>query len=226
VTIFKDDQWTSTLLSNIHKGDRLKIRNGELIPADAIVFNGDAYIDYSFVTGESVPVHKVLGEIVYGGGRQLGGAIEVEILKEVSQSQLTKIWNSQGDNLNQSRLTSFSELISKYFTIALIAIAFITLIVWSFIDLSIGFFAFTSVLIVACPCALALSSPLALGNTLRLLGSRGFYLKNAQVVEQLARVNHIVFDKTGTLTTPQEFEVQYVGDFANDIFFSAVTAEP
>ena len=222
VTIFKDDQWTSTLLSNIHKGDRLKIRNGELIPADAIVFNGDAYIDYSFVTGESVPVHKVLGEIVYGGGRQLGGAIEVEILKEVSQSQLTKIWNSQGDNLNQSRLTSFSELISKYFTIALIAIAFITLIVWSFIDLSIGFFAFTSVLIVACPCALALSSPLALGNTLRLLGSRGFYLKNAQVVEQLARVNHIVFDKTGTLTTPQEFEVQYVGDFANDIFFSAV----
>lgn len=222
VTVLKDEKWTSTLLSNISKGDRLKIRNGELIPADAIMFRGEAYVDYSFVTGESVPVHKVLGEIVYGGGRQMGGAIEVEIIKEVSQSQLTKIWNSQGDAQNESRLTSFSELVSRYFTIALLVVATASLIVWSFTDLSTGFFAFTSVLIVACPCALALSSPLALGNTLRLLGKRGFYLKNANVVEQLARVNHIVFDKTGTLTTPQEFEVEFVGLSLSSEMFDVV----
>lgn len=222
VTTLKGDQWVSALLSSVKKGDRLKIKNGELIPADAIVFRGEAYVDYSFVTGESVPVHKVLGEIVYGGGRQVGGAIEVEIIKEVSQSQLTKIWNSQGEQERDSRLSSFSEIVSKYFTIVLIAIALITFAIWSFTDVSTGFFAFTSVLIVACPCALALSSPLALGNTLRLLGRRGFYLKNAGVVEQLARVNHIVFDKTGTLTTPQEFDVQYVGMAASDQLFSAL----
>ncbi len=212
VNVKVGENWTNKLLTEVKKGDRLKIKNGDLIAADAIVLNGEAYIDYSFVTGESLPVHKVLGEMVYGGGRQMGGTIEIEITKEVSQSQLTKIWNSQKDNEQESRLQSFSEKVSKYFTIVLLAIAFISLGVWSFIDISTGFFAFTSVLIVACPCALALSSPLALGNTLRLLGNKGLYLKNANVVEQLAKVNHIVFDKTGTLTQANQFEVIWQGE--------------
>lgn len=211
VTVKEGERWVSRLLSEIQKGDRLRIRNGELIPADSIVLKGDALIDYSFVTGESIPVSKVLGEIVYGGGRQSGAAIEIEIVKEVAQSQLTRIWNGQESTQKESSLESFSSKVSRYFTIALLAIACSTFLIWSFSSWSIAFFSFTSVLIVACPCALALSSPLALGNTLRLLGRKGLYLKNAAVVEQMAQINHIVFDKTGTLTEPELLKVKWLG---------------
>lgn len=215
VTVWEGERWVSILLSEVRKGDRLRIRNGELIPADSIVLKGDALIDYSFVTGESIPVSKVLGEIVYGGGRQSGGAIEIEILKEVAQSQLTRIWNGQDNEKRESTLESFSSKVSRYFTIALLFIALSTFAVWSFSSWSLAFFAFTSVLIVACPCALALSSPLALGNTLRLLGRKGLYLKNAGVVEQMAQIDHIVFDKTGTLTEPELLKVRWSGNSLN-----------
>ena len=72
---------------------------------------------------------------------------------------------------------------------------------WIFIDVNTAFNVFTAILIVACPCALALTAPFTLGNVLRILGKRKFYLKNALVIEQLAKVDTIVFDKTGTITT-------------------------
>ena len=80
-------------LAQLHVGDRLIIRNGELIPADARLVSGPALIDYSFVTGESEPVGKKPEDYLYAGGRQMGGAIEVETVKAVSQSYLTSLWN-------------------------------------------------------------------------------------------------------------------------------------
>lgn len=222
VTWLNHSRWETKLLSTVKKGDRLRVKNGELIAADAIILSGEGYIDYSFVTGESEPVHKVLGEVVYGGGKQTGSTIEIEVMRNVSQSQLTKIWNSNNQETEHSRLQSFSDKVSRYFTIALLIIATATLVYWSFTDISKGFFAFTSVLIVACPCALALSSPLALGNALRLLGRGGLYLKNAQVVEELARINHIVFDKTGTLTSSEGFEVIWHGEPLSPVALSAI----
>ncbi len=75
-------------------GNRIIIRNNEIIPADSILFSGDGKIDYSFVTGESKPVSKVSGEMIYAGGRQIGSAIELEVIREVSQSYLTQLWNN------------------------------------------------------------------------------------------------------------------------------------
>lgn len=200
------------LLSDLAVGDRLRIRNGELIPADGILLNGRASIDYSFVTGESIPVSKELGEMVYAGGKQCGERIEMEITKEVSQGKLTRLWNEYGIQEKETALHSFTDKVSKYFTIGLLTIAALTLIFWSFSSVSTGFFAFTSVLIVACPCALALSSPFALSNTMRILGKHEFYLRNSRAVESLAGVDRVVFDKTGTLTLASEFEIEYRGD--------------
>ncbi|MBS7563331.1 heavy metal translocating P-type ATPase metal-binding domain-containing protein [Mucilaginibacter sp. Bleaf8] len=189
-------------LSELKVGQRIRIRHNEIIPADAILLQGEALIDFSFVTGESVPVSKTLGEVVYAGGRQTGEALELEVIKPVSQSYLTQLWNNEAFTRQQdNRMRTFSETVSKYFSIVLLLVAFGSLFFWISTDLARGLSAFTAVLIVACPCALALSTPFTMSAALSIFDRNFFYLKNTAVVEQLARINTIVLDKTGTITT-------------------------
>ncbi len=201
-------------LDQLEKGDRILIRNNELIPADAKLVKGVANIDYSFVTGESTPVSKLIDEPVYAGGRQLGEAIEVEVQKEVEQSQLTQLWNEFDTRESKFKgLTPVIDKVSKYFTVAVLTIATISAISWCFIDAQRAILILTSVLIVACPCALALSVPFAFGNTMRVFGKNGFYLKNTQVVELLAKIKTIVFDKTGTITQTNILDISFHGKY-------------
>jgi Cu+-exporting ATPase len=187
-------------LAQLNVGHRIVIRNNEIIPADAILLKGEALVDFSFVTGEAVPVNKTLGEIIYAGGRQTGEAIEMEVVKPVSQSYLTQLWNNEVFTRKQDkRMQTFNEKVSKYFTIILLAIAFASLIFWLPTDLKRGLAAFTAVLIVACPCALALSTPFTMAAALSIFDRNRFYLKNVAVVEQLADIDSIVMDKTGTI---------------------------
>ena len=191
----------SISISELKKGDKILIRNGELIPSDSMLYRGNAYIDYSFVTGESIPQKKQLGDFLYAGGRQVGGSLEMEVLKDVSQSYLTQLWNNDTFQKEQeSRIKSFSNLVGKYFTFGVLTLAFSVATYWYFQDSSRALNAFVSILIIACPCTLSLSYPFALGNGMRLLGKQYFYLKNGEVIEQMANCDTIVFDKTGTLT--------------------------
>ncbi len=199
-------------LSQLSVGDHLVLRNGELIPADARLIDGPALIDYSFVTGESEPVEKKPGDYLYAGGRQIGGAIEVEMAKAVSQSYLTSLWNQ--DAFRKDKADTLDNLTNRYsqrFTKLVIAIAIGSAAYWAFADSTRAVKAFTSVLIVACPCALALAAPFALGTAVRLLGRRRIFLKNAHVVETMARVDAVVFDKTGTLTAAGAGSVVWEG---------------
>ena len=199
-------------LSQLHVGDTLVIRNGELIPADARLVSGPACIDYSFVTGEAEPVAKRAGDYLYAGGRQIGGAIEVETVKAVSQGYLTSLWNQEAFRKDKgTTLDSLTNLYSYRFTKIVVAIAIGSAVFWAFVDPSIAVKAFTSVLIVACPCALALAAPFTLGTALRVLGRRQVFVKSAQVVETLARVDTVVFDKTGTLTAVGAQSVEFEG---------------
>ncbi len=206
---------TSIPVSDLKISDRIIIRNEELIPADAVLIKGPANIDYSFVTGESVPVSKHEGELIYAGGKQMGTAIELEVVKNISQSYLTQLWNNNAYNSKRDE-SSFQQLvnrISHYFTMALIAVALISFGWWFFQhDLSRGMNAFTAVLIIACPCALAISSPFTLGNILRVFGRHQFFLKNYAVIEKLAKIDTIIFDKTGTLTKTNSSKISFVGD--------------
>ena len=188
-------------LSQLQTGHRMVVRNNEIIPADAILLKGEALIDFSFVTGEAIPVNKVLGEIVYAGGRQTGQAIELEVIKPVSQSYLTQLWNNEAfKNTSQNRIQTFNEKVSKYFSIVLLIIAFGSLMAWLPTDTKTGIAAFTAVLIVACPCALALSTPFTMSAALSIFDRNLLYLKNTAVVEQMACIDTIVMDKTGTIT--------------------------
>ena len=197
---------------DIEKGDRLLIRNQELIPVDGILISEKASIDYSFVTGEAVPIEKKSGDKLYAGGKQQGKVIEMEVLFSVSQSYLTQLWSNDvfQKKVNQQHKT-ITDKISRFFTPALLALAFLSFFYWIFIDTATAFNVFTAILIVACPCALALTAPFTLGNVLRIMGNRKFYLKNALVVEQLAQVDTLVFDKTGTITTNKKTAIVYEG---------------
>ena len=200
-------------LSQLAVGDRLVIRNGELIPADAKLISGPALIDYSFVTGESEPVEKRPEDYLYAGGRQMGGAIEVEMAKAVSQSYLTSLWNQ--DAFVKGKREALNALTNKYsqrFTKLVIVVAVGAAVFWAFVNPAISLKAFTSVLIVACPCALALAAPFALGTSQRVLARRNIFLKNPYVIETLARVDAVVFDKTGTLTAAGAGSVFFHGE--------------
>ncbi|CAN5668101.1 heavy metal translocating P-type ATPase metal-binding domain-containing protein [soil metagenome] len=215
----KNGHDTSIPVSELRVNDRIIIRNGELVPADAVLIKGDANIDYSFVTGESLPVRKNEGQLIYAGGKQVGTAIELEVVKNVSQSYLTQLWNN-GSIKETNGKTGFQQLvnnISHYFTITLITIAFSSLGWWTFQnDFPRGMNAFTAVLIIACPCALAISSPFTLGNILRIFGNAQFYLKNYSVIEKLAKIDTIVFDKTGTLTKTNSSKISFEGNPLNN----------
>jgi Cu+-exporting ATPase len=189
-------------LERLTVGDRILLKNQELIPADAVLIKGPALIDYSFVTGESTPVEKESGDMLYAGGMHVGSQIELEIIKEVSQSYLTQLWNDDTFTKQKegSKITTLANEVSKYFTFAVLTIATLSAMFWLPDNITLAINAFTAVLIVACPCALALSTPFTLGNALRILGKNKLYLKNVSIIEALAKIHTIIFDKTGTLT--------------------------
>ena len=199
-------------VSELKVGDRIKIHNDEIVPADSMLFLGKATIDYSFVTGESIPIEKTISEIIYAGGKQTSGAIELEVIKEVSQSYLTQLWNNETFTENKKEVkVSFIHQVSRYFTYILFSIALLAAIYWMINDSSKVWNAITSVLIVACPCALLLSSTFTNGNMIRILNKYKLYVKNASVIEHMSDIDTIVFDKTGTITEQGNSEIIFNG---------------
>ncbi len=211
VTVLKEGKEIPTALPDIKNGDTLRIHNGELIPADGILTRGKGFIDYSFVTGESIPVRREMGEMLYAGGKQTGAAIELLVVKEVAQSYLTRLWNRDTFAASKEK-NSFVDILSKYFTVIVFSIAAITATYWAFNDSSKIWPAVTAIFIIACPCALLLSNSFTNGNMLRIFSKNGLYLRNATTIETLSEINHIVFDKTGTLTQSSSQEVTWHGE--------------
>lgn len=199
-------------VSNLKTGQRIKVHSGEIIPADCILFLGKGIIDYSFVSGEALPVEKQIGEIIYAGGKQTGGALELEVVKDVSQSYLTQLWNNEAfTRQEEDNSKSYIHAMSRYFTFVLFSIAAAAACYWYLNDASRIWNAVTSVLIVACPCALLLSATFTNGNMLRILQQYGFYARNAAVIEDISGADTIVFDKTGTITRQGDSIITFTG---------------
>ena len=216
VTRISESGRQTVALEDLKAGDRILVRNQEIIPADSILKSEKASIDYSFVTGESMPVSKKAGEFVFAGGRQIGNAIELTIEKDVQQSYLTQLWNqTENPQGTGNTLKSLINKVGQNFTVFIILVALGAFIFWHFKNPELALFAFTSVLIIACPCALALTIPFTFGSTMRQFGRSGFYLKNTDVIEQLYKVDTVVFDKTGTITNSQLSGLNFVGNELN-----------
>jgi P-type Cu+ transporter len=212
VTLIRDQLEEIIPIKNLKKGDRILVRNMELIPADSRIVSGAGNIDYSFVTGEAMPVARKEGEFIFAGGRQVGSSIELTVEKEVEQSYLTQLWNQKAEKDELHSLKNTINNVSQYFTAAVLFIAFVSFFYWLKADgLGTAVYVFSSVLIIACPCALALTVPFTFGSTMRVFGRAGFYLKNTEVIEQLHRASTIVFDKTGTITLNRKVSIAFHG---------------
>lgn len=204
------------LLSDIRVGDRILVRNQEIIPVDAVLIQGEGNIDNSFITGESSAVPKKPGDRIYAGGKQTGAMLELEVIKDVQQSYLTQLWNKEAFRKKETGLDTLTNTISKYFTLAILLITAVAAIYWIGIDREKMYQVVSAILIVACPCALALSGPFTFGHIMRILGRNQFYVKDTLTIEKLAKINTVVFDKTGTITHHRKNAVQYVGTPLSD----------
>ena len=199
-------------ITQLEVGDIMIVKEGEIIPADGILLSTDTQIDYSFVTGESVPVPRSKKDSVYAGGRIMGKSAEILVHQQVNTSYLTQLWEQDEPADKPAADSSLADRVAQRFTWGVLTISAIAGIWWAFYaDLGTAANVVTSVLIVACPCGLALSAPIALGNTLRILARRGLYVKNIHVLEAISQITHIVFDKTGTLTQTNQSTVSYQG---------------
>lgn len=199
------------LLSELKVGDRIMVRNQEIIPVDAILINGEGNIDNSFITGESASIPKLAGDKIFAGGKQIGSALELEVIKTVNQSYLTQLWNKEAFKKHETGLDTLTNHISKYFTFVILVITLISGIYWIQVDFEKMFQVVAAILIIACPCALALSAPFTFGHVMRILGRNKFYVKDALTIEKISKIGTLVFDKTGTITHQKKADIKFEG---------------
>ncbi|MCF2494335.1 heavy metal translocating P-type ATPase [Dyadobacter chenhuakuii] len=214
-----------TPVTDLNAGDMILVRNAELIPADSVLLSPEALIDYSFVSGEAEPVRRKKGDTIYAGGKQTGPAIELEIMRKVSQSYLTQLWNNESfTKQKEDQNQMLAARINRYFSVIVLIIASVTFAAWYFIfkNPETAFRAFTTCLLVACPCGLLFSSTFTNGNLMALFGKNQCYPKNADAIERLSKIDTIVFDKTGTITRPEDAEVAFIGTKMTDQQMSMV----
>lgn len=212
VDVLNNNEWISTPVEVLQPNDIVKVYADDIIPFDGILSKGNGLVDYSFVTGESLPNHISKGEIIYAGGKQKAESIEVLVVKPVSQSYITNLWNNEVFKYKPQPKSQYTDVWGKYFTYAVLAVATIAAMYWYKAgNIATMLNAITTVLIVACPCALLLSENYTNGSVIKIFNANKFYVRDATVIPLLANAQHIVYDKTGTITTAFTNKIAYHG---------------
>ena len=184
-------------------GDRFVVRPGETVATDGEVVGGNAGIDRSVMTGESLPLDVTLGDQVVGGTVAVGGRLIVRATKVGGDTQLAHMVRLVEDAQNEkAAVQRLADRIAGYFVPAVLVISAVTLAVWLLVGGSKeqAFNAALSVLIIACPCALGLATPTALLVATGRGASLGIFFKGYQALEASRQVDTVVLDKTGTIT--------------------------
>lgn len=190
-------------LDQVILGDIVRVRPGEKIPVDGVIFEGESSIDESMITGESIPVDKTRGDTVVGATMNKTGTFTYKATKVGQETMLAQIvklvQEAQGSKAPIQRL---ADIISSYFVPIVIMLAIFTFIVWYVFAGSLVFaiLNLVAVLIIACPCAMGLATPTAIMVGTGKGAENGILIKDAKSLETAHKINAIVFDKTGTLT--------------------------
>lgn len=190
-------------LDEIHKGDIVVCRAGEKIAVDGEIIEGKAHFDESFITGESKPQTKEIGNKVIAGSLNYDGYIEYKaerIGKESTVSEIVKLVVEASNT--KAPIAKVADTVSGYFVPFVIVLAILTFIVYLIMGQSfeIAITTFVTILVVVCPCSLGLATPLAIIVSEGLCASNGILIKKSEILENACKTNVIVFDKTGTLT--------------------------
>src|SRR5437016_190471 len=192
-------------LGQVQRGDRLRVRPGERVPADGTIREGASAVDESMVTGEPMPVEKTAGDQVTGGTLNTSGSLVMEAERVGPESMLAQIVKLVSEaQRSRAPLQRLADKVSVYFVPAVVAAAILSFLGWSFFGpeprFAHGLVAAVAVLIIACPCALGLATPMSIMVAVGRGAHAGVLIRNAEALETLAKVDTLVIDKTGTLT--------------------------
>ena len=190
-------------LDEIQKGDIVICKPGEKIAVDGEIVEGTTHIDESFITGESVPVKKTIGNKVIAGSMNYDGSIKYKAEKIGKESTVSEIVRMVVETTNtKAPIAKIADKVSSYFVPIVILLAILSFIVYLILgyDFASSLIVFVTVLVVACPCSLGLATPLAIVVAEGLCASNGILVKKSEILENAQKIDTIVFDKTGTLT--------------------------
>ena len=203
--VLRSDAEVEIPIEDVALGDVVVVRPGEKLPVDGVVVAGTSSVDESMVTGEPIPVTKVVGDQVIGATINQTGSFRFEATKVGSETMLAQIIKlvreAQGSKAPIQRLV---DTVSSYFVPAVIAIAIWTFVAWALVGPPPAFIfalvAAVSVLIIACPCALGLATPLSITVGTGKGATSGILIRSAEALETAHKVDTVVLDKTGTIT--------------------------
>jgi P-type Cu+ transporter len=200
-----DGQEEEVNIDKVQKGDLLRVRPGEKIPLDGIIVEGKSTIDESMISGEAIPVVKTAGEKVIGATVNQTGTFIMKTEKIGSETLLSQIVHMVGEaQRSRAPIQKLADQVSGYFVPVVMGAAIITFIVWSVWGpvpaLAYALVNSIAVLIIACPCALGLATPMSITVGIGRGAQMGILIKNAEAIEKLEKVTHVLTDKTGTLT--------------------------
>ena len=192
-------------LDQVRAGDLLRVRPGEKVPTDGIVFEGTSSVDESMVTGESIPVEKSAGDAVIGGTVNTTGSFIMRAERVGAETMLARIVQMVAEaQRSRAPIQKLADRVAGVFVPAVIVVALVTFLVWAFFGpeprLAHGLINAVAVLIIACPCALGLATPMSIMVAMGKGATGGVLFKNAEAIEMLRKIDTLVVDKTGTLT--------------------------
>jgi Cu+-exporting ATPase len=192
-------------LDSVHRGDRLRVRPGERVPVDGVLVEGASAVDESMVTGEPMPVEKIVGDNVTSGTLNASGNFLMEARRVGSETLLAQIVKLVSEaQRSRAPLQRLADQVAAYFVPAVVLTAVLAFAGWLVLGPQPRFahalVAGVAVLIIACPCALGLATPMSILVAVGRGAHAGVLVRNAEALETLAKVDTLVVDKTGTLT--------------------------
>ena len=210
-------------------GDLILVKPGSRIPADGEVVQGTGGVDESMLTGESLPVEKIVGSAVTGGSMNLNGVLQIRVSRVGKDSTLARIVafmeEAQG---KKAPIAKIADRVSGIFVPVVMAIAAVAAVVWFIAGKDVAFVLqiFTSVLVIACPCALGLATPAAIMVGTGLGASHGILVRSGEALEVAGKTTAVVLDKTGTVTQgkPQVTQVVAAEGVDKEYLLSLVAA--
>ena len=217
-------------ISDIKKGDLLRIKPGDKIPVDGKIMKGESSIDESMITGEPIPVDKKVGDAVSTGtinGNKTFDMLAEKVGAETLLAQIIQMVNDA--SRSRAPIQKLADKISKYFVPIVVSVSFLTFFIWTKFGpepaLVYGFINAIAVLIIACPCALGLATPMSVMVGVGKGASSGVLIKNAEALENMNKVNVLITDKTGTITEGKpSVEKVYSVDNNEDILLQKIAS--
>ncbi len=212
-------------LEQVVVGDIVLVRPGEKVPVDGVITSGVSALDEAMVTGESLPVDKVVGDAVIGSTMNTTGSFEFEAQKVGSDTLLAQIVKTVEEaQTSKAPIQKFADTVSSYFVPSVVVIAIITFIVWYFLvggTFVQALLAFTAVLVIACPCALGLATPTAIMVGTGKGAENGILIRGGEALEAGHRIDAVVFDKTGTITQGKPKVTEVISDHSDALQLAA-----